>query len=194
MRLELVTAPSTEPVAAAEVWDFLRLPLVDGAPADQADVADMTTAARQRLDGEHGLLGRCLITQTWKAHLDAFPSVIMVPLPPCQSVDSIVYRDADGNSQTLATSKYDVVALGGDDCRIIRAEGESWPSTDGRPEAVTVTFTAGYGDAATDVPEPIRMVLKQTIATMYEHREFIGRDADEVPLPDMVGAYRLWSF
>ena len=42
---------------------------------------------------------------------------------------------------------------------------------------LAVAFTAGYGDAAGDVPEPIRRALLAIVADLYSHR------GDEAPTP-----------
>ena len=48
---------------------------------------------------------------------------------------------------------------------------------------VKITFTAGYGDAAGDVPEPLRQALLLLVAHWYERREpvVLGETAIQVP-------------
>ena len=77
-----------------------------------------------------------------------------MPLAPVTAIDSVSYFDAGNVQQTLDTGAYDLFA----DARgayVTRRSGQSWPATFRRTDAVSVTFTAGYG-AAADVPEPIR--------------------------------------
>jgi len=49
--------------------------------------------------------------------------------------------------------------------------GQSWPSTTLRPyQAICITYIAGYGDAATDVPPDVINGLKLLISDAYENR------------------------
>ncbi len=42
---------------------------------------------------------------------------------------------------------------------------------------LAIAFTAGYGDAAADVPEPIRQAILMIVADLYAHR------GDDAPTP-----------
>jgi hypothetical protein len=56
--------------------------------------------------------------------------------------------------------------------RIVLAYGQSWPSTTLRPaNGVCVTFQAGYGDSASDVPKDIWIAILLILGHLYEHRE-----------------------
>lgn len=198
-----VTPPAVQPVTEAEVWDFLRVPLL-GDPAEPEDkdtIADMLAAAVAHFDGRDGVLGRQLVTATWRLDLDGFPAcgeAIRLPLPPLQLVESVTYTDASGDVRTLPATDYTVAGIGGDAGRIQPAYGKSWPSTRRVPEAVSVTFRCGYGNTGDDVPAPIRSAIMQTVATRYENREdvVIGLSVSELPegAAEIVAAYREWSF
>lgn len=197
MPLVLITAPETEPVSLAEARLHLRLD-ASGDPASHPDddlVTALITAARQSLDGRDGWLGRALITQTWELRLDAFPAGIRLPLPPLRSVTSIKYDDADGVEQTLATDQYVVTA--DEPAVIVPAYGVTWPSTRAMPEAVRARFVAGYGDAAADVPAPIKAAILLHLGTLYRDRETvnIGGGINEMPAyANLLAPYRVWSF
>ena len=70
--------------------------------------------------------------------------------------------------------------------RIVLNSGNSWPSTTLRPaNGVCITFIAGYGDAATDVPKKIKQAMLLLIGHYYENREAVlstGMNAVTVPL------------
>lgn len=185
--LTLITAPASDPVSISEMKAHLRIDHSD----EDATLAGYLRTATGRLDGQSGLLGRALVSQTWRLTLEAFPIEITLPLPPCQSVTSIEYLDLAGDEQTLSTSGYRVFGLGGTDRAVIRpAVGAEWPETAELPGAVVVTFVAGYGDAAA-VPEPIRHAVLQIAAGLYSGRE-------DAPIPrgvaDDLSAYRAWQF
>ncbi|MCK9542479.1 MAG: head-tail connector protein [Novosphingobium sp.] len=194
--LTLDTAPANDPVTLAEVKAHIR---VDHDAEDTA-IADMILAATQRLDGRDGLLGCCLITQSWTLTLNTFRTEIAIPLPPCQSIDALTYVDPDGVTQTLDAGAYQAFGLGSADGAKVRpAFGTSWPAIRSQPEAVAITFTAGFGDDPGDVPEPIRTAIKMRVGHLYEHREsvtigtgFIADTPDGAD--DFVRGFRTWTF
>ena len=100
MGLKLITAPSILPVTVAEAKLHLR---VDHSEEDDL-IERAISSATGFVDGPDGFLGRALIDQTWELTLDEFPvNEIRIPLPPLIEVVSVVYDDADGNPQTIAT-------------------------------------------------------------------------------------------
>lgn len=196
MPLTLDTAPATAPVTLAEVKEHIRVVYTD----EDAAIADMVLAATQRFDGRDGSLGLCLITQSWTLTLDAFTAEIAIPLPPCQSIGAITYVDPDGVTQTLDAAAYQAFGLGSTDgARVRPAYGTSWPSNRNQPDAVTITFTAGFGDDPGDIPEPIRTAIKMRVGHLYEHREsvIIGSGfVTDMPdgTEDFVRNFRTWTF
>lgn len=178
--LTRVGGPEVLPIATEMVWAHLKSIAADEgasptdlAPADAAYIGELIEAAVDRLDGPAGLLNRALITQQWRASYGCFCLETQIPLARCQSVDAVTYLDTAGDSQTLDPSAYRVTGLLTDDCRIRPAAGTSWPSSLMDREAVSITFTAGFGDDAGDVPPSIRHALLEMVATAYEHREAV---------------------
>jgi uncharacterized phiE125 gp8 family phage protein len=154
MRLVLVSGPAVEPLTAAEAKERLNI----GSEVSDAVMDAYIMAARQRIDGADGYLGRALITQTWQGRDDTFPSEdngrIYIPLPPLQTV-TVSYLDSAGSPVTL---------VDGVDYRVVQAQRPyilpltGWPSVTGI-DGVTIEFVVGYGDAGSDVPEPIRTAI-----------------------------------
>lgn len=178
--LTRVSGPDVLPVAIEMVWAHLKSLAADEgasptdlAPADAAYIGELIEAAVDRLDGPTGLLNRALITQQWRASYSCFCLETCIPLARCQSVDAVTYLDTAGESQTLDPSAYRVTGLLTDDCRIRPAAGTSWPSSLMDREAVSITFTSGFGDEAGDVPPTIRHSILEMVATAYEHREAV---------------------
>jgi len=151
-----------EPVSSAQAKLHARI----STTADDTLVAAQIIAAREMVEA---FLGRQLITRTWALKLDEFPEVIVLPRPPAQSITSIAYLDTDGDSQTLSSATYQLYESNAV-WRVAPAYSESWPSTRPQPDAVTVTYAAGYGDAATDVPPCIVAAIQLVIAGLYELR------------------------
>lgn len=196
MPLILDMPPATDPVTLDEMKEHSRIDSVD----EDSGIASLIRAATQKLDGRDGLLGRCLITQVWKLTLDRFAGEIVILLPPCEEIVSIVYVDPKGDEQTLAASEYQAFHLGTpDSARVRPAYGKSWPATRSVPEAVTVRFVAGYGDTAADVPEPLRTAIRMHVGHLYEHREsvmFGSGFVTDTPhgYDELISDYRMWSF
>lgn len=169
-------APGSDFLEDERVWGHLRVPLWGSPPEpeDKTQIAIYRDGVQAHLDGVDGILGRALITQTWQMKLKRFPigkGAITIPLPPLQAVTSIEYVDGDGDELTLDSNLYQVVNRGKHKSRITPAWGQTWPSTRDQEDAVTVTFVAGYGDAASDVPVSLINAGLLLVADLYGHRE-----------------------
>lgn len=189
-RYVLVTAPTAEPLALADVRAHLRIDSDDS--SQDATISLLMLAARRYAET---YTGRSLLAQTWCAVADAFPGcpipaapfgayrpgsgsiiarhttdvVIKLLRGPVTSVTSITYVDTNGATQTLDPATYifdpsDLVQ------RIAPAFGQSWPAVRAQLAAVKITFQAGYANAAA-IPATILNWMLVRIATAYEHRE-----------------------
>lgn len=186
LTLNLTTAPTVEPVTTSEAFAHMRL-------SDESEltlVQSLITAARQHVES---LTERALITQTWTLKLDEFPCwEIKVPRPNLIAVSSITYVDTAGATQTLSSANYlvDASSMPG---RITPAYGMSWPSTRCQNNAVTITFTAGYGAAAA-VPQALKLAILQLVAHWFEFREPVisGTIVANVPITvdRLIGPFR----
>ncbi|KKL96986.1 hypothetical protein LCGC14_1839010 [marine sediment metagenome] len=175
MALSINVAPAVEPVSTADAKLHLR---VDHA-AEDALINTLIAAARQSAEL---FTGRAFITTTFTLTLDSFPSVIIVPRPPLQSVTHVKYYDLDGIQQEFSDTLYDV-DIETEPGRIVPAYNETWPSIRNRVNAVEVRFIAGYGAAAVNVPEAIVSAILLHVGHLYEHREdvIIGTISSQMP-------------
>lgn len=174
--LSLYAAPAIEPISLAEAKAHLRVTFTD----EDAAIASMVTAARQWVEEQ---TYRQLVTATWDLVLDEFPTgddKILIPRAPLQSVSAITYTDTAGDEQTLDLTSYIVTASR--QPGVIRpAYGQVWPTALDVPDAVTVRFVAGYGNAS-QVPELLRAAIRLLVGQMYEFREpVIPTSVHEVP-------------
>lgn len=161
MRLVLVEPPDVEPLSATEAKTRLGI----GSEVSETTMNSFIKAARQKLDGPDGLLQRALNTQTWKLLLPGFScEPILIPLPPLISITSVKYYDGSGVLQTIDPTGYEI--LQGQRPALVPIAGGSWPGTQHRFGAVEITFIAGYGDEAADVPEPIRSAIALLVSHM----------------------------
>lgn len=185
MALRLITAPTVEPVTLVEAKAHLRVDHSD----DDTLIGLLIESARHYIDGPEGFLGRAIITQTWELVLDEFPTnEIRIPLPPLQSVTSVIYDDADGNEQTVDAADYAVDTASEPGWVVPSTAG--WPTVFEGINAVRIRFVAGYApsidsppDLRANVPGSIKAALLLLIGALYEHREqtIVGQATTELP-------------
>jgi uncharacterized phiE125 gp8 family phage protein len=169
MNYRLITAP-VEPIQLEEARTHLRIEPY-GSPEEHPDddyISALITVARQWCEQ---YTRRALATQIIEFPLDKFDGDIELPLKPAQQVESITYLDANGASQTLSTSVYGLDFYGG---KIFLKNGQSWPTTLGQTNAITVKYTAGHTLGSPDdieLPKPIISAMYLLIGTLYENRQ-----------------------
>ena len=68
---------------------------------------------------------------------------------------------------------------------MVLKDGYTWPDLeDDRPGAVEITYVAGYGDNASDVPEDLRTALRFILADWYENRgDQMQKRNEALPIP-----------
>lgn len=156
-------APATTPVSLSDVKAHCRVSHND----DDTVLTSLLNAAVAYLDGWSGVLGRCLVTQTWRQDYGSF-GCLRLPLGPVASIASITYYDAGNEQQTLSTDLYDLFTdeLGS---YVGSKPGQSWPSAYSRDDAVSVTFVAGTASA--DVPAPLKAAIMLLVSHWNENRE-----------------------
>lgn len=184
MALKRSTQPAVEPVSLDEAKLVLR---VDDDVEDTA-IQGWITAAREECEAR---LQRTLITSGWTLKLDSFGSLCELPMAPTQGVTSISYVAQDGTSLEVDASSY-VVDVDSDPARVQPLS--SWPSTAGVFNAVTVVFTAGYGENASSVPQPIRSWILLAVGELYKNRER-SVESQAIPLEfadRMLDPYKVW--
>lgn len=192
--LTLVTGPSAEPVTTSEAMTWARL----DDDTDSALIDQLVTAARAAAEE---YLRRALITQTWKLTLDLERSMtndrlgegfydlpitvlygglrreVELPKGPIQSITDVTTYALDNSSSTYAPSNYFLDEAGQ---RLVLNIGAIWPANMRPRAACEITYAAGYGDTASDVPQPIKTGIMIHVASLYEQR---GQCADAMDLP-----------
>ena len=183
----LLTAPAVEPVSLAEAKAFLRVEHNDD------DELIGARAAGSRIHGE-AQTRRALVTQSWRITLDCWPEdgrVRVVPAPLQELTAARVY-DFDGNPHTVDPQAF-VPDLG---ASALAFAPWALPQPDRIAAGIELDVTVGYGDAAVDVPEPLRQAIRLLVGHWYENRGLAALGTVTV-LPTTVAAliapYRMLS-
>lgn len=146
MLLTRVTAPAETPVPLSLVKAHCRIDHDD----EDLLLQHYLDAAVSYLDGYSGVLGRCMVTQTWRADITRVGEVIALPFPDIQ------VTTADFTDATAGALVYEW------------HESMAFPAlipTGGFGRPASVTFTAGYGG-----PDDVPAALKDAILMLTLHR------------------------
>lgn len=153
-------APTAAPVTLAEAKAHLRV--TDSNEDDL--IAALIDAAVSQLDGWNGILGRCIVSQTWRQDMADFPETFRLPFPDVQSV-VIAYSDTANAAQTYSSANYHLVNAPGAGHILLDATA-SWPSVYDKPNAVRVTMVCGFAT----VPPALKHAILLHVGAMYENR------------------------
>lgn len=182
----LKTAPTTEPVTAAE----LRAQLAetsDGLPDAQANA--LIAEARQLIEDSTGL---AFITQIWTLALDAWPGAraqwwdgvrqgaisdmhipgatraVFPPRYPLQSVGSVTVYDDAGNDTAVTVADTFIIDGFQSPGRMVLRDGATWPIALRAANAIEIEYTAGYANAGA-VPATLKRAVKQVASYLHAH-------------------------
>lgn len=183
----LVTAPAAEPVTLAQVRTLLRDP-----PTEDNDfIEECITQAREVFEATTGI---ACITQTWRLTLDDWPGgsrepwwngveqlprselqrsgVDYIPMPryPLQSLDSVTTYDLDNSATVIDEAAVFLVDDSTYPGRVVLNAGETWPTALRDRAAIELVYSAGFGNAADDVPFIVKRAIQQVAGYLYENR------------------------
>lgn len=192
--LIIKTPPAVEPVTLDQAKEHLRVQHDN----ENAYISALIKAARKYAEK---VTGRTFISTVYLLSLDRFPASaaepVLLPRPNLVSVDFVKYRDTAGVLQTWAAENYGIstASVPG---QLFPAFNKEWPDTRNQPDAVTIEYTAGFGAAATDIPEPLIAAIKLVLGTLYMNREdvVLGVNAQMVPFSakSLLDLYRIKRF
>ena len=192
--ISVITDTTTEPLTTAYVRDYLR---VDDT-IDNTIIDNLIKSARILTEN---YTGRTLCNKTLKLSVDFVNELdhdlwegmrvapdlalkqnyITLPQSPVSSITHIKYYDDSDNATTYASTKYylDSVRV---PARVVLRNGEQWPTGLRVANGIEITYVAGFGANATDVPEAMRLAVSQLVAYLYENRG----DMDALAVPPSV--------
>jgi len=165
-------APIAYAVSAEMVADYCRIDAATNSTEIELLLAQATEEAER-------MTGRALVSATYRMTADgwpegvqqlgvvSYPRSIELPRTPLISVTGVQYYDEDGVQQTLDPASY-LVITDTQPGQIYLKSDTLWPTTERRPDAVSITFTAGHSPAA--VPP----TLKQAMLLLCRHFNSAG--------------------
>jgi uncharacterized phiE125 gp8 family phage protein len=172
-KVKAIGSVSTEPVSLATARLHLRLDTLGSPPShpDDALVTALITVAREAVENFTELT---VAVNTFQMKLDYFEDLaINLGTFPVNSITSITYVDTNGATQTLPSGDY-VLDTFSKPAQIVLAYDKQWPPVRNQPNAVTVTFQAGFTGNTSPVtnvmPKALVQAMLLTITDLYETR------------------------
>lgn len=175
--LASLDADTSEPITIERAKEHLHVVIAD----DDAYILDLIAAAREMAEGR---LNRTLVRRQITAVFGQGERLQLLK-PPIVSADSMEYLDVDGIVQSF--DEFELVGQS-----VILTPGVALPASRHRPDAIRVTYTAGY--APGDVPAPIISWMLLVIGALYEHRENMTAGVKVDMIPDNFTGYLLQPY
>ena len=192
MSVTVTSAPAVEPISTAEAKEWLR---IDTSDTSQDVVLGLLIKGVRRKFEQH--TRRSLITQTlsWEADSDDISyGLATLPRGPVQSITSFTTYDDSTLTEVPtveSTANYQLV-----EGSRVAYRNDGW-EVNRRDRAATIVYIAGYGNAATDVPEDIKLAMLEMLALRFERRGDENRDLvtpREEAILESVDSYRLIGY
>lgn len=155
--------PAEEPLTTAEAK--VHLGIASAVTGHDSWLEDTIVAIRHQWEHD---TDTCLVDSTWQQTYECWPDEIELLRRPVSAIEHIKYYDTNGTLQTLASSNYRL-DNGTVQPRVVWDDMAVLPALDTRPEAVIVTYSAGYADAAS-IPADVKHALKIALALQFEQR------------------------
>ena len=177
MTLIRTAGPSAEPVTLADVKAHLRL---DHSSEDEL-LAGLIRAAREEVERTTGM-----------ALLDRWPrdGCAVLAIHPVREILLVTAFGTEGEASLLDPADYQA--------DLVSRPARIHFATPAQPlramNGIEVDFTAGFGEAGTDVPDLLRRAIVTLVAHWYEFRTGFGPGDQPVSYPAgyerMVASYR----
>jgi uncharacterized phiE125 gp8 family phage protein len=178
MKRILLDGPALEPLSLAEAKAHLRIDADD----EDALIGALIGAARVAVETE---IRRALIAQSWRAFVDTWPADgVTLPVVPVLSLEAVRAFDMDDTPTELDEETYEF------DPADFSVTIDPVPSA----KRYEIDFVAGYGEAAANVPAPLRQAMRLLITHWYENRAAVMLSDDPTATPlgyrELVAPYR----
>ena len=161
MTLFRTVAPEAEPVTPSEANQNLRIDH-DG---EDALIEGLIRAAREEVEASCGL---ALIDQGWRLTLDRLPRSgrVLLRRHPVKAVLSVTAYGSDGEGSLVDPGSLLLDAH----ARPARLHFLRPPAPGLAMNGIEIDFSAGFGEAGTDVPDLLKRAILALVAHWYEFR------------------------
>lgn len=116
-----------------------------------------------------------LVRQQKRVYLDKFYDEVLLSHGPVKEIEQVQYIDADGVTQTLATSVYEFSETSS---ALRLAYGQTWPAPRPKKDAVWIDYWAGYYDTTVspinyrqEIPDDLKLAVLMLVAEYDRNRE-----------------------
>lgn len=173
----LLDGPVLEPVSLAEAKAWLK---VDGSDEDDL-IRALTVAARLSVEAE---IGEVLIGQTWRLIGDVWPGGEFIPVRVGRLLGVVGARVYSAQGVPTPIAPATIAIYPERDPPVIAPSERPAP---GRPRSgIEIDLRLGYGEAASAVPETLRLAIRRLTALWFEKRGDI--DEAEAGMPPQIRA------
>ncbi|MHB0934896.1 MAG: head-tail connector protein [Armatimonadota bacterium] len=187
MSLTITVQPTIEPISLTTALQHLKLGAVGDDLTEDEYVEGLIMAVREYCEQ---LQGRAYITRTY-ALLVAAAATIELPMAPLQAISEIVALDED-NVETVIPPRIPAVGAIDEDGYTVDTTGAvakvTIPDMPADAAQIQITYTAGYGDTAADVPTRIRQAMLLLLGHWYQHRQAVIPGAQLTSVPQAFDA------
>lgn len=153
--INLVADASIDPLTLTEVKNFLRVDIITD---DDLITRIIKTAIKQC----ELYTGKTLITKTYKySFYNSIIQAVKLLYAPIQSISSVKVVNEENSETTINSSVYFIDTIGG----IL-----NFKTVPANFYRLDITYIAGYGSNATDVPEELKQAMLIHIARMYDDK------------------------
>lgn len=160
----VTTGPAVEPVTLSEFKTFAKIDTDDEDAVLEGFISAVRIATEE-------YIGRALIRQTIRMLMDYWPdTVVELPRPPLISVDRVFVIDEDDVETVYGSDNYYVVTEATPGKLVLKKSAAIPVNTDRDHGGFGITFKAGYGPDASDVPRAIRIGIALWAAVVYSTR------------------------
>lgn len=173
----LVTGPSGSVVSTADIKAHLYVDFSD----DDTLLDGLVESATVSIEN---YLGRKLRTEVWDFRYTNWASASVVRAADVSAFTSVKYYDTEEVEQTLSSDNY-FVEYAYNSVYWTLVDAASYPEVSRtRKFPITIRLSMGYATAS-DVPEPIKLALKNLVGFYYSHREVtvVGAGIVKIDLP-----------
>lgn len=174
MNYNVVSPITVYPITLDEARTHCRITPY-GSPLEHPDDDYVTALIGMASQWVEDYLRRSIATKTIEYYINVFTQKIDLPFIPVQSIESIVYRNQDGDLITLATDVYRLKSYA-DSAKLNLIMGQSYPQDVSSEEgSITITMVTGYTNGESPdtypLPLPIKAAMFLIIGHLYENRQ-----------------------